>query len=158
MNRQKIQEFALVAEIVAAIAIVASLLFLANEVRENTRAMEAQFVRDRSEAIASPFLDTARLPKILEKIKAIDGIEPLEQAYMDRYELTHEEASIWTRYQDTLWKGLQAEYVVTGATPELEAYIKDLLMYPDVDLSWEQRWGVSNTEFIAYVEQLQNEL
>ena len=157
-DAMKLKEWAHFAEITASIAVVASLVFLTKEVGENTRALERQSLRDRSAAIASPFLDVSRVPKILTKIKAVDGIESLEQAYMDRYDLTHEEASIWTRYQAVMWNGLEADFVADGASPAMETYIKTLLIYPDAALSWKFRWGVSDAKFIEYVEQLQDEL
>jgi hypothetical protein len=154
----KLQEWAHFAEITASIAVVVSLIFLTMEVGKNTRVMERQSLRDRSAALSAPFFDTSRLPTILTKIKAVDGIESLEQAYIDRYNLTHDEAGIWTRYQAVLWSRLEADFVADGATPALEAYIKALLSYPDVELSWKARWGVSDAKFIEYVERLQEEL
>ena len=52
-----------------------------------------------------------RLPAILSKIKAIAGVDPLEQSFTDRYLLTYDEASIWGRYQQVVWKGLEADFI-----------------------------------------------
>ena len=153
----KLKKWVHVSEIVASIAVVASLIFLALQIGDNTRTLQRQEIRDRSDALTSPFLDVSKVPSILTKIKAVDGIEDLEKAYMDRYNLTHEEASIWVRYQNVLWAGLEADFVANGISPALEAYIKLLLRYPDVRLSWEYRWSVQDSDFIGYVERLHDE-
>ena len=153
----KLKKWVHVSEIVASIAVVASLIFLALQIGDNTRTLQRQEIRDRSDALTSPFLDVSKVPSILTKIKAVDGIEDLEKAYMDRYNLTHEEASIWVRYQNVLWAGLEADFVANGISPALEAYIKLLLRYPDVRLSWEYRWSVQDSDFIGYVERLRDE-
>ncbi len=153
----KLQQWSHFAEIAASIAVVISLIFLTREVGDNTRALERQSIRDRSAAMTSPFLVDSQVPAIMTKIKAVDGIEPLEQAYIDRYQLTHDEASIWSRYQAVLWNGLEADFVADGESPELDVYIEALLEYPDVRLSWKERWGVENPEFVTYVERLMNE-
>ena len=153
----KLKKWVHVSEIVASIAVVASLIFLALQIGDNTRTLQRQEIRDRSDSLTSPFLDVSQVPSILTKIKAVDGIEDLEKAYMDRYNLTHEEASIWVRYQNVLWAGLEADFVANGISPALEAYIKLLLRYPDVRLSWEYRWSVQDSDFIGYVERLHDE-
>ena len=153
----KLKKWVHVSEIVASIAVVASLIFLALQIGDNTRTLQRQEIRDRADALTSPFLDVSKVPSILTKIKAVDGIEDLEKAYMDRYNLTHEEASIWVRYQNVLWAGLEADFVANGISPALEAYIKLLLRYPDVRLSWEYRWSVQDSDFIGYVERLRDE-
>jgi hypothetical protein len=153
----KLKKWVHVSEIVASIAVVASLIFLALQIGDNTRTLQRQEIRDRSIALTSPFLDVSKVPSILTKIKAVDGIEDLEKAYMDRYNLTHEEASIWVRYQNVLWAGLEADFVANGISPALEAYIKLLLSYPDARLSWEYRWSVQDSDFIGYVERLHDE-
>ena len=153
----KLKKWVHVSEIVASIAVVASLIFLALQIGDNTRTLQRQEIRDRVNALTSPFLDVSKVPSILTKIKAVDGIENLEKAYMERYNLTHEEASIWVRYQNVLWAGLEADFVANGISPALEAYIKLLLSYPDVRLSWEYRWSVQDSDFIGYVERLHDE-
>jgi hypothetical protein len=90
----KLQNWTNIAEITASVAVIISLLFLTHQVGENTSAIERQILLDRSSALTSPFLSDERLPAILSKIKAIDGADPMEQSFMDRYLLTYDEASI----------------------------------------------------------------
>ena len=154
----KLKEWTRFAEITASIAVVVSLVFLMRQVGENTSALERQTLLDRSAAMTSPFLNDGRVPAILSKIKAIDGTEALEQSYIDRYSLTHEEASIWVRHQFVLWSGVEADFVASGESPKLESYIKVLLGYPDTQMSWHENMRWHDADFKAYVERLRQEM
>lgn len=153
----KLQDWTHFAEITASVAVIISLLFLTHQVGENTSAIERQILLDRSSALTSPFLSDGRLPAILSKIKAIDGVDPLEQSFIDRYLLTYEEASIWVRYQLVVWKGLEADFIADGESPKMESYIEHLLTFADVQLAWKNGIMVSDADFIAYVERLRQE-
>jgi hypothetical protein len=90
----KLQDVAHWAEILASLAVVVSLVFLTLEIRENTISLESQAIRHRSIALNSTFARNPKIPEILAKTKAVDGPEPLEHAYVERYGLIYEEASI----------------------------------------------------------------
>jgi len=154
----KLKDWTHIAEITASVAVIISLLFLTHQVGENTSAVERRILLDRSSALTYPFLSDGRIPEILAKIKAIDGVDPLEQSFMDRYLLTYEEASIWGRYQLVVWKGLEADFIADGESPKMESYIEHLLSYGDVQLAWQSGKLTSDADFIAYVERLRQEL
>ena len=80
------------AEIIASVAVIASLVFLIFEVRENTRALDRQAIRDQSTILNAPFVRDPKIPAILAKVKEIDGHEPSEHALIDRYGMSYEEA------------------------------------------------------------------
>ena len=90
----KLQDVTHWAEIIASVAVVLSLVFLTLEVRNNTRALDRQAIRDRSEALNAPFLDNSDLPAIIAAVKAVDGPEPSEQALVERYGITYEQATV----------------------------------------------------------------
>src|SRR3990170_2301333 len=110
----KLEKWVPVGELVASVAVVVSLVFLMREVRVNTRAIERQAVLERAQAINAPFLTESAVPEILAKIKAVDGAEAMEQAFIERYGLSHEEASIWARYLGVIWTGIEADFLVRG--------------------------------------------
>ena len=149
----KLQDWAHWAEICASVGVIATLLFLIFEVRETTLTIEKQVISDRAAALNAPFLGESELPSILEKIKAVDGPESMEYALMERYGLTHSEASIWARYQGQVWSGLESEYVRNGDTEILRERIQHLDSFPDIRLVLRHLKQVS-PEFLAYIEEV----
>ena len=147
----KLQDWANWAEILASIAVVASLVFLAMQVRDNTRALESQAISDRAATLNGPFTNGSAVPEIFAKIKAVDGPEPLEQAYVDRYGMTYEEAGIWKRYMGTVWGGLAAIYARSGESSELTESIQLLALFPDDQMYWNLGGMGINEGFRAYV-------
>lgn len=149
------QKWGPVAELVANVATAATLLFLVYQVRENTAAVQRQMLFERASVFAEPFLSGSSIPAIMAKVKAIDGPDPLEQPFIDRYKLSYEEASIWTRYLSVLWASLEADYQARGETADLENLIRLLLARPDSALLWEHgAVSVTNAPFRAYVQRL----
>lgn len=148
----KLGRWAQWAEIIASVAIVISLVFLILEVRYNTALLERQAVLDRTEAFNSPFLGDTVMPSILTRIKAVDGFEAMEQALVERYDLTYQEAVLWVRHLAVLWTVLEADYRVNGRTPALEGVAWSLLGSPDNQLYWDHGAPqVTSGEFRGYV-------
>lgn len=148
----KLERWAHWAEIGASLAVVVSLVFLIQEVRYNTKILERQAVLDRTEAFNTPFFGNSDLPSILVRIKAVDGGDPVEQAFIDRYALTPEEAAQWVRHLALLWTVLEADYRVNGESGSLAAIARGLLESPDNQLFWELGAPqVSSIEFRDWV-------
>ncbi len=143
------------AEIVASVAIVISLIFVLLEVRYNTVILERQASLDRAQAFNAPYLNDSPLPGILAKIKAVDGMEPLEAALMERYDLTFEEAVRWGRHLSLLWTVLESDYRANGGSPELAGVAHALLGSPDNQLFWDNGAPqVTDGDFFGYVAAL----
>lgn len=146
------------AEIVASVAIVVSLVFVLQEVRYNTVILERQAAVDRAQAFNAPYLADSPLPAILEKVKAVDGMEPLEGALMERYGLTFQEAVQWGRHLSLLWTVLESDYRVNGHSPELAGVAVALLKSPDNQLFWDNGAPqVTDGDFFGYVAMLRAE-
>ncbi len=60
-------------EILASIAVVASLLFLLLEVRANTRSVERESALVQAAALAEPFFEAPEMRSALEKVRNVDG-------------------------------------------------------------------------------------
>ena len=152
----KLQDVTHWAEIIASVAVVLSLVFLTLEVRNNTRALDRQAIRDRSEALNAPFLDNSDLPAIIAAVKAVDGPEPSEQALVDRYDITYEQATVLARQVNRGWVGMEADYVLSGESVPLKKRIQLNFSFPDQVLLWEVGGmpQVANADFRAYVERV----
>jgi hypothetical protein len=156
-NPTKLEQWAQWAEIVASVAIVVSLVFLVQEVRYNTSILERQAVLDRTAAFNDQFFEDSPLPEILSKVKAVDGPEPLEQAFVERYGLSYEEAVRWVRHLSFVWSALEADYQMNGRSQALEAVASGLLDYPDNQLFWDRGAPqIATGEFRQYVAALRS--
>lgn len=143
-------------EITANLGVIVTLVVLILQVADNTRALRGQAIAERGTAFTEPFLSESMAPSVLAKIKAVDGPEPLVQAYMDRYDLTYEEGAVWTRHVLSLWTSLEAEFAVLGTSDELRGRIQILLPFPD-QMLWFEHGGpewLSTPGFRSYVESL----
>jgi len=150
----KLDQVARWTEIVASLGVIVTLVLLVREVRDNTRAMERDALAARANTIFAPFLEESPIPAILTKVKTVDGGEALEQAYIERYGMTYEEAGIWSRYQGLQWSGLEADYTLLGDSPLMAQRIRLLLeRFPDVQLWWELASpDLAGAEFREYVQ------
>jgi hypothetical protein len=133
----KLERWAHWAEIGASVAVVASLLLLVQQVRQNTVMLERQIALDRATAFNAPFLDDSPLADILARIKVVDGPEPVEEALMTRYDLEYAEAVRWVRHLALVWTALEADFVANGRSDPLDGVAWSLLGSPDNRLYWE---------------------
>ncbi len=151
----KLANAARMAEVVANLGVIITLIVLVVEVRENTRAQQRATLMDRSVAMNQVFFETPRMAEILSSIKAVDGWDSpaYEEAFADRYGTPIEDAILWARYMASLWAGLEADFVLDGPSPDLEARIRLLLPFADQVLFWETGAAqISNTDFVTYVQ------
>lgn len=155
VNPSRLEQWAHWAEIVASVAIVVSLVFLIQEVRYNTSILERQAVLDRTAALNDQFFEDSPLASILAKVKVVDGPDPLESAFVDRYDLSYEEAVRWVRHLSFVWSVLEADYRANDRSRALEDIASGLLDYPDNRLFWDQGAPqIATGEFRRYVAAL----
>lgn len=146
-----------VGEIVGAVAVVATLAYLALQVRQNTRMMQRDAHLDRIRHVADPLIESPdQLVKILAKISAKDGSrEPVTLAFMREFDLTYEEAIPFLRYLHRLWIGYEADFLFTGPSDHLDKIIPLMLTFPNCQLFWEyEKQWVFSPEFVEYVDGL----
>jgi hypothetical protein len=147
------------AEATGLVAIIASLVLLIVEVRENTLAMERQTAVDRAAALTAPFFESD-LASITAKILAVNDPDGSYLAtYIEVFDLSHEEAILWERHLWFVWEVLEAEYRADGASEKLNNQISILLVNRDNQIYIE---GVMNfrfsSEFREYVVELRKHL
>ena len=157
-NTEQLQKWALIAEITGALAIIFSLIYVGYELNDNTRALEQQSIQNRADTLNGPFLNSPLIPGILAKIKEIDGYEPIERLFIDRYNFTYEEAGIWARYLGQNWTGFEAEFVRNGPTQGLTDRIQLFMYFPDNYIMWDSDLmiQVADQAFIEYVNDIRS--
>jgi hypothetical protein len=145
------------AEIGASVAVVLTLLLLVQQVRQNTLMLERQVALDRATAFNAPYLGESEFPAILEQIKTVDGPEPVEQAFVARYDLTYQQAIRWVRHLALVWTALESDYVANGRSDPLDAVAWSLLGSRDNQLYWENGAPqITNGGFRQYVSTLRS--
>jgi hypothetical protein len=150
----KLKNCVALAEIISGLAVIVTLILLVLGVHGNTRALYRQQALDQSSALDTPFFLNEGLARILVKIKKVDGMPPVYQAFEDAYGLTPEETILWTRHLEMLWRAIEANYLALGPSEMGDATVVDLLSYPDDALFWEHQGRYFTAEFQAYVESL----
>jgi len=150
MARRSLEQWASIAEIVASIAVILSLVYLASEVRQNTLAMQAT-ARQEFAAQDMAFFATALDPSIVAqaraKIEEGEALTPLEHSqlvYREHmnfriFENAHYqfrkgalEASEWERYRRIVhrliceYEPAQTMWTQFLFAPEFEAEVKEI--------------------------------
>lgn len=150
----KLKKVALITEIVGGAGILVTLIILVFEVRENNSLADRQIRLDRANARAALAVNSPYIPTIIAKIKAvdIDAVSPGAAAFMDRYDLTYEEANRFSTYLRRQWRGNEADYY--AGTPDLDRTVRQQLNWPDQKLYWEHARPGFSEEFVTYVHSL----
>jgi len=143
-------------EIIANVGVIATLLILILQVRDNTQVLRSQAIVQRAAPLLQPFIEQAPIPDILAQIKAVDGSEPMVQAYMDRYGLTYADGNSWARHVSQVWVSMEAEYALFGGSDFLDGRIRGLLSSQDQRI-WYENGGAQRAlsdVFLEYVEEV----
>ena len=144
------------AELIGVSSIIVSLGFLIFVIRENSLAIEQQAALERANTIAAPYFES-ELASILVKVSKVDGDFGLPARFVDRYDLTIEEAILWERHLWHVWEAIEASYITEGASEKLERQIRLLLlshsnsMYVDNALKYQ-----FNEDFGTYIRRVQS--
>lgn len=127
MESKKIRDWL---EIVATLSVLAGLLLVAQEIRVNTRANALQTAVDTSAALTEPFFQSKELKSASEKIHRLDGAYAPEVALIERYDLSPEEAIVWSRHLLQIWIQVEAMYKYQDEALAVR-YARTLLRAPD---------------------------
>ena len=150
MKSERLQLYALLAEVLGGVAVVVTLIVLIFQVSENSRLIEMQRNIERSDTLTRPFLDTQDLSAILVKISEKDGYPATVLALAEEYDLTMEEATAWDRLLLSTWLPMMSEYNFSGITPGLQGTVRGLISSKDQQI-FIQNTGVLSGEFLEYV-------
>ena len=142
--------------LVANLGVIVGIVILAIEIRQNTATQELQMRMDRISGVMDPFFESPELLGVWAKVKAIDGLEPVAQKYMDRYQLTPEEAALWSRLVHRDWYVMQAQFITEGPSEDIERTIAHYYdLYPDFRIVFEANEDSAlSDEFIEYVDSI----
>lgn len=95
---------------VATVGVVIGLVLLILEIRVNTDAIEQQAAVDRAVVVSEPFYESPELRAAMNKIRIADGHEGVVAAFIRHYEMTPDEAIVWSRHQLQVWAMIRADF------------------------------------------------
>jgi hypothetical protein len=104
--------------LVANIGVVAGLVFLAFEVRQNTLAMEREVTISYADNIHGSLADSDHLAPIVTTIMNKEGLPPMLTELMAEYEFTELQAQRWWRFLMQNWFRHQADWVYRGKSSD----------------------------------------
>lgn len=149
MERSRLSEWAAIAEIVAALAVIASLVYLAIQVRENTNAVQAATFQELVNASDAYLLTLAQ-------DSSLAGI--MLQASRDPSGLGEDE---WLRYfyaQRAWWRNMENAFFQRqrGLLGDDEWGVYESVMCSPPDAGREQTWAyhrpAMSPPFVAFIE------
>ena len=153
----KLEKWALIAEVISAVAILVTLVILVIDVRFNSRLLERQLFLDRVDRLY--FGASNEMLEIYEKMRAVeaDSDSAHIQEFMSRYDFTYLEAQRWSSYAWRTWKTYEADYFLddTGFSG-LEENIRGSLRDPGLALYLELRPNLFDYRFVEFVEELKS--
>jgi hypothetical protein len=152
VDKEKLSKWSSVAEILSSVAVLITLVFLVYEIRQNTKTLEREMQMELVLSYSDVYLNQPILAEIYSKVKAVDGLEPLADAFVDRYELTPAEAVLWARnVSKTLWI-IHSQFLQDGPSENLETQLSALMTYPDFRIAFDMNEdSLLTPEFINYV-------
>jgi len=150
--KAKLSDLASLAEVIGAVAVVISLLYVGVQVRDTTRAVRSAAVNDANTAIQSWYQMMASDPQVLKTF--LDGTlspEPLSRDEEFRFMMTTQAAMY--AFQNSYLLGREGSLDV-GLMSSLNSGIQAVRHTPGFGRYWAERRGYFFPEFVAYVEEL----
>ncbi len=145
-----IQDLGALGELLGAVAVLATLVYLALQTRQNTMAIAAQLDAARISAVLNTNLTAATSNELQEALNG-DRVEPLttEQARLNHYWVAvfFQVQWSWTHFRS----GLMPTLNEAGMARRVANYFKD---FRNVEGWWEARKAIGfRPEFVEWVEE-----
>ena len=141
-------------ELFAAVAVIGTLIYLARQIRESTESQVRSMRNRHEDAVSGDLIGSSDLARILTKIKEVDGHSPLVEAFVERYDLSYEDANRWVRYLMRMWFGMHTDFKF-GVSDD--AGIRAAFYYPDQALFWDHAKMAFSKDFMEHVDSLRPE-
>jgi hypothetical protein len=100
--------------LIANLGVIAGLVFVGLEVRQNTLAMEREIRISFADNVHGQIAESDYLAPIVSKIMEEDGNAVAVNELMVEYELSAEEAQRWWRHLLQIWLRDQADWIYEG--------------------------------------------
>jgi len=150
--KPKLSDMASIAEVIGAVAIVISLIYVGVQVNDSTRAVRSATANETSAAVASWYTQVGSNPQASQVF--IDGMTNPESLSREEWIqfifLTH---GALTEYQAAFYLG-QEGTLDAGLQESITTVILGVRRQPGFALYWEQRGDFFEPDFKSYVQSL----
>ena len=137
----------------AEVCVPVSILLIVFQIGANTSALEYNSSIVRSERIVNGYLESDHIRRIHERIKATDSddVNATFAAFMMTYDLEFQDAVIWTRHLEHIWKGIEADFNHLGPAESIARQIVELARFPDQQIFWKTSTNEWDCQFERYI-------
>lgn len=151
----KLSEMASIAEVVGAIAVVISLVYVGVQVRDTNRAVRSAAINDANISLQAWYLMMSSDPEGIETfLSGILGTEPLSRNEEFRYMMQTQSA--FYAYQNIFLLG-QEGTLDNDAMASLVGGVQAGRNTPGLRRFWSQRRGYFHKDFVDYIEKLMDD-
>lgn len=143
----KLKQWAQIAEVIGAFAIIVSLIYVAGEVRHNTEATQAATFQQMVQQSASSLIAIAQDPELAE-IQRRRSLDPESLTELEQYRLF-----LIARAQ---WRGMESAYFqrqhsVLGES-EWKSYRYTMCRELTAVLGWDQHRSALSPDFVSFID------
>jgi len=151
MRKLNLSEWASLAEIIGAFAVVISLILVVASVDRNTSAIAGQVDDAAFAAVREVNLNLLNHPELLDiTVRAVQSLDNLNEVELEQYKVwLHIYLDLWERYYDWESTGLMGDNSDTGWDSYFEAWTK---RYVTRDLWSDIKWQYTDASFTKKVE------
>ena len=152
MRKLSLSEWASLAEIIGAFAVVISLLLVVSSLDRNTTAIQAQVGDTSFAAVREVNLDLLNNPELFDiTLRAVESLDSLDEAEMEKYKVwLHVNLDLWERQYNWEVSGLlQKDRIDRGWSGYFSAWAK---RYVTGELWSDIKWRFTDPDFNEQVE------
>lgn len=150
MKRLTLSEGAQIAEIVAALAVVVSLVYVGLQLQSNTAAVRSASVQAITSTTASVLAVQSSNPELV-RIRRIGDLDPSDLDDDEAYQYRLFYRNFWLNHQNTFFQR-RLGVIDENVWAVYRRIICDVISRPGARLTWPDHAAVLDSEFIAMVE------
>lgn len=141
-----------IGEVLSAFVVLASLPYIAIQVRDTKRASHRASRQERNGALSKVVIDTPELAEAIAKVHAVDGRNSIRQELKEIYSFTDTELEVYYYYLAFVWRSLEIDFLTLDHRDDVELAISRRLEQPPFRKFIDAIGPRFNPEFIAAVE------
>ena len=155
MSKTKLNELAQIAEIIAAVAVVMSLIYVGKEVQSNTAAVRGAAMQ----AIATTDADilmTVASDATLSEIVRLGHQDPSQLTPSDSFRYSLFMRQFWLSFQN-IYQQSELGLLDQSVWQSYVSVICEMASRPGVQKTWSNHAGILDTAFVAEIEDCEND-
>jgi hypothetical protein len=138
--------------LIANIGVLAGLIFVGLEIRQNTLALEREISISSAESTHGVVANSDYLAQINQKMTEVNGAIGPVVALQELYGLSEEEAHRWWRYLFQVWLRNQADWIYGGKEDDACVRAVQLMRWRDNQVFFETMKFSLDQDYVACVE------